>query len=186
MNIKVLTWVSAAFRICTIFICRQCKLILIKLRGVELPINVIVLVVLCIIVLLSVTVLFILTWNPSSGTISLESAKVNTCQKLAMSNCQPSTSSIFVENFDANKDGKLNENGNAVDASCSGGGDDNLYMLCSCWFGISDEQSCKNSVCDCQSASVSNSASSSMPPPPPSCTIGSDCPSGHCSGNRCI
>lgn len=171
------------------FICRHYKLILIKLIGVELPINVVVIIVMCIIVLLSVMVLFILTWTSGSSTINLQSVKSNACQKLASSNCESDTSSISVENFDANKDGKVNEAGNGVDdtsAACKtgGGGDDNLYMLCKCWFSV-NEQVCKNSICGCISGSTAGSSGGGLPPLP--CSDDTDCPSGkHCVSDECV
>jgi hypothetical protein len=121
------------------------------MKGVELPINVIVLVVLALIVLLGILALFFGVWNPGSTGINLEGAKNSACQMLISTNCVD-TSSINVEDFDADRDGTLNEVGpesstNAADCGKSGF-KDNLAMLCLCWYGA-DEADCKTRVCGC-------------------------------------
>ena len=122
------------------------------MKGVELPINVIVIVVLCLVVLLAIIALFFGVWTPGSTGITLEAAKNNACQMLISTGCG-SVSNIAVNNFDANKNGIIGETGSTVDdtaAACKpgGGGADNLYMLCKCWYGA-DETSCKTRICNC-------------------------------------
>jgi hypothetical protein len=125
------------------------------MKGVELPINVIVIVVLCLVVLLAILALFWGVWTPGVAGISLEAAKNNACQMLlSTGGCglDDSTKTINVNNFDANKDGKF-EAGNGFDdtanaCKANGGGQDNLYMLCKCWYLV-DETSCKTRICSC-------------------------------------
>jgi hypothetical protein len=114
------------------------------MRGIELPINTIIIVVLAILVLAAVAGLFGGSFTPGSGTITVEGAKNNACQKLLSMGCSGvSLGSITVKDFDANKDGKLNP-GTICYTDGSGfyncvspygsvsatGTQDNLYTLC--------------------------------------------------------
>jgi hypothetical protein len=106
-----------------------------------------------VIVLLGILALFSSVWNPSSTGLSLEAAKNNACQLLASMGCNGDTSSIAVNNFDANKNGRSNDAGFASDFpnACPGVAwtNDNLAALCACYYGKTDEPSCK-SLCGCQ------------------------------------
>jgi hypothetical protein len=121
------------------------------MKGVELPINVIVLVVLALIVLLGILALFFGVWPQGSTGINLEGAKNGACQILISTNCG-SPSSVNVKDFDADKDGTLNEVGpeSSINAADCGkpGFKDNLAMLCLCWYGA-NEADCKTRVCGC-------------------------------------
>jgi hypothetical protein len=125
------------------------------MKGVELPINVIVIVVLCLVVLLAILALFWGVWTPGVAGISLEAAKNNACQMLVSTGCD-SPASITIKDFDADKDGTLNEAdliSSTDPADCKPGNNgktlgDNLVMLCLCWYGA-DETSCKTRICNC-------------------------------------
>ena len=126
------------------------------MKGVELPISTLVIVILALVVLLGILALFFGVVTPGSTSMTLEAAKNNACQMLISTNgCDTtdSTKTIVVNNFDANKDGKQ-VGGSAFDDTITGCSStsiaqDNLYMLCKCWY-ILDEASCKKNVCNCQ------------------------------------
>ena len=124
------------------------------MKGVELPINVIVIVVLALVVLLGILALFSGVWTPGVAGISLEAAKNNACQMLVSTGCD-SPASIIVKDFDADKDGTLNEarsdvnnNADACTPGAATNSGDNLYMLCKCWYGA-DETDCETRICGC-------------------------------------
>ena len=131
------------------------------MKAAELPINVIIIVVLCLIVLLAIIALFMGVWTPGSGSMSLEGAKNNACQMLlSTGGCGiiDSTKSININNFDADKDGTLNEVGVGTDFTCGNkikDAKDNLFMLCKCWYSITGandaeiDSNCKTRVCGC-------------------------------------
>jgi hypothetical protein len=123
----------------------------------ELPVNTLIIVILAVIVLLGILALFSGVWNPSSTGLSLEAAKSNACQLLASMGCNGDTSSIVVNNFDANKDGAIvggsafNTANWADPKNCNADAtsQDNLAALCACYYGKkTDEPSCK-SLCGC-------------------------------------
>lgn len=156
------------------------------LKGLELPVNTMIVVVVCLIVLLAIVALFFGTWNPGKGTLSLEAAKNNGCQILIAMNCNADSSSISVRDFDADRDGSLDGTG------------DTLKALCQNWYGISNtlidfEDRCK-SICMCQkgaggTSGGSNPGGSTGPggcsslPCPTDCVPGCQggCVAGHCT-----
>ena len=125
------------------------------MKGVELPINVIVIIILALVVFLAIIALFSGVWTPGVAGIVLEAAKNNACQLLVSTGCD-SPASIIVKDFDADKDGTLNEadlTPSTDPADCKPGNNgktlgDNLAMLCLCWYGA-DEASCKTRICNC-------------------------------------
>jgi len=125
------------------------------LRGVELPINTMIIVVLCLIVLIAIVVLFFSTWDPGKGTLSQEAARNNACQLMVATRCTANPVNIVVRDFDADRDGFLNTAGAGTGACASTPGQgDTLYMLCKCWYGISDalpdfDENCKD-ICMCE------------------------------------
>jgi hypothetical protein len=117
----------------------------------ELPVNTLIIVILAVIVLLGILALFSSVWNPSSTGLSLEAIKNNACQLLASMGCNGDTSSIAVNNFDANKDNSNTATGvSAWGTACPNAAwtGDNLAALCACYYGKTDEPSCK-SLCGC-------------------------------------
>jgi hypothetical protein len=110
------------------------------MKGISLPINAIVIIVLILAVLLVVSILFFNVLTSSGKTTNLESATKSVCQKVSMfcrdikNNAQPR---IPVDDFDANKDGVINEHTydtleNQVTTYCI---DDNLEALCGFYYG---------------------------------------------------
>ena len=120
----------------------------------ELPINVIVIVVICLVVFLAIIALFLGVWNPGKTTITLEASKTSACQMLVSMGCSQDTNLnlIAINNFDADKDGSIND----LDGS------DNLLALCQNWYNVG-EDACKNQVCMCGTSG----GESAGPPSPP-------------------
>jgi type II secretory pathway pseudopilin PulG len=135
------------------------------MKGLELPINILIIVVLAVIVLIAVIALFFPSFYSSSQTVSVESAKSSACQVLANLGCVSNTNSITISNFDADKDGSLDP-GYTVGACQTTDANDNFYMLCQCYLNANEEQ-CKN-TCGCGSTTSSSSPlPGELPPPPP-------------------
>jgi hypothetical protein len=104
------------------------------MKGISLPINVIVIIVLAMIVLLAVIALFFGVWKPEQLTV--EAAKNNACNMLVSTGCD-SASSIVVRDFDANQDGEVNS-------------EDTLLALCDTWYNIDDDFECRKTICRCE------------------------------------
>jgi len=127
------------------------------MKGMELPINVMVIIVICVIVLLAIVALFFGVWNPGKGSITLETAKNNACQMLASMGCHQAPESIAVRDFDANRNGALNDQGGigsepwVYNDNCPGtaGSGDNLATLCLCYYNLLDADSCRKTLCGC-------------------------------------
>lgn len=130
------------------------------MKGMELPISTLVIIIVCIAVLLAVIMFFFGGYTPGSKAVNLETARSVACQKLASMNCGSTITaeSIQVEDFDANKDGNNNPGSGVSDCNPSPPVQgDNLLMLCKCFYGISvsnpptaaQENTCKNQVCNC-------------------------------------
>ena len=78
------------------------------MKGMEMPISTIVIIVIVLIVLLAVIAMFFGVWNPGVSGISLEAAKDSACQRLVSIGCVDTTQ-IVVNDFDADRDGTLDE-----------------------------------------------------------------------------
>ena len=129
------------------------------MKGVELPINVLIIVVIALAILLALIALFFGVWTPSSSGITLDAAKNNACHMLVSTGCRDAAQ-INVRDFDADKDGHLNEPGTTTGASClpsdsASSSSDNLFMLCRCWYGITGDDptlnlKCRQNICNCE------------------------------------
>ena len=87
-------------------------------------------------------------WTSGAQTISIESTKNNACRRLS-TNCYGEISRVTLKSFDADKDGVLDP-GFGIDG-CSdptGTAQDNLYMLCKCYYNANEDQ-CRD-VCGCK------------------------------------
>jgi hypothetical protein len=130
------------------------------MKGLELPINVLVIVAIAVIVLLGIVALYLGGWTPFGSSIGVESVKNEACAELVRKGCNIATSSINIPNFDADQDGLsgYNSYGIAQDigsdtigscgSSATGDLDDNLYNLCECYYGRTSEVECKR-LCGC-------------------------------------
>jgi len=122
-------------------------------KGIELPINILVIIAVAVIVLLGVIALYFSGFMGPAGIVTQDSAKSSAC-KIVMSNvsgCQttdPTTIKLDgtygVTKFDADKDG------------IPGGTGDSLEKLCENYFGVGtatstlaqNESNCRR-VCGC-------------------------------------
>jgi hypothetical protein len=154
------------------------------MKAIELPINALVIIVIVLVVLLAVISLFFGVWTPTGSLTTLESATQSTCMKVNPMFCKgsyPNFPDDFFEhsnmyaarmpvyNFDADKDGEINEHHSNDDgpfATCGhttcthGGTDDNLEELCYYYHGCNVDlqndnawldwyKCCLKKVCGC-------------------------------------
>ena len=131
---------------------------MICMKGAELPINTLIIIVIAIAILLAIIAIFYNIYNPSKQGITTETAKNNACQMLASLGCSVDTNTIQISDFDADKDGNdgADETGSrvldwSITALCPQAADpgDNLASLCHCYYGMTSESDCKTKVCRC-------------------------------------
>jgi len=128
------------------------------MKGLSLPINVLVIVVIAVIVLLGIVALYFGGFNPFSAAIGVEGVKNEKCGELVRKGCSLSTASLKVDNFDADQDGKVGtaETGSGwtwtttttqcgVKTNTVG---DNLASICDCYYNRITEPDCKR-LCGC-------------------------------------
>jgi uncharacterized membrane protein len=125
------------------------------MKGMELPVNTLIIVVIALVILLAILALFFGVW-PSVQGVSLEAAKNNACQILTSTGCTADPITIKVNDFDADKDGNYGTAetgttwtwGNSCDPSRAADGD-NLAALCACYYFITTDALCTSDVCGC-------------------------------------
>jgi len=127
------------------------------MKGVELPINILVIVAIAVIVLLGLVAVYFVGFNPFSSVAGIEGIKNDACRVLVQGkNCAELTSNIvfdgaMLRQFDANKNNAMvatavSSWGTACpDALWTG---DNLAALCACYYSRSTEAQCK-ALCSC-------------------------------------
>jgi hypothetical protein len=104
------------------------------MKGIELPINVLIIIAVAVIVLIAIIAMFYPAWTGGSSTMTIEGAKSNACQILTESKkCSVATSTIGVVGFDANKDAN-HAIETQLDAAVSAG--DTLSALCDNYYQI--------------------------------------------------
>jgi hypothetical protein len=132
------------------------------MKGAELPINTIIIIVLAMIVLLAVAALYFTGFGPFSTAVGLEGEKNSACRVLVQEKrCEFATNEIkfdgtMVQKFDANKDNSLSGDTTfgawGAATNCGGGAagtsKDNLASLCQCFFGVTSEGQCRT-MCGC-------------------------------------
>jgi len=117
------------------------------MKGISLPINVLVIVAIAIVVLLGLVAMYFTGFGPFTTAAGLEGIKNEACRVLVQEKrCKVYTYEITISNFDANKNGN-NDPGASWDWT-AGTGDDNLAALCYNYYGIRGEASCKQ-LCQC-------------------------------------
>lgn len=124
-----------------------------NLKGISLPVNALVIIVLAVIILIAILALFYGLWPSGVSGVTLGAVKNNACQILLDTGCVE-TRLIQINNFDADKDG-TNDPGiewtwgtvcptGPADAESG----DNLASLCECYYPITDDIGCKE-LCNC-------------------------------------
>lgn len=114
------------------------------MKGVELPINVLVIVAIAVIVLLGLIALYFLGFGPFSELAGRESIKNNACVQYNQGGCTKSTKLQSV-NYDVDKDGTITP------------AEDNLYTLATTYYGCTDDttttadeaETCAKRLCAC-------------------------------------
>lgn len=114
------------------------------MKGIELPVNVLIILVLGLIILIAVIVLVQNGSKPATDSVDLTTAKNNACQMLVSLGCHVNPQSVRISNFDANKK-------DGLDAG------DNLMELCKNYYLIdgsndnyaSVEDQCRVEICGC-------------------------------------
>jgi len=120
-------------------------------KGIELPINILVVVAVAVIVLLGVVALYFSGFMGPAGIMSQESAKQKYCALVMRSpdGCSGGTSlaSIAISDFDANRDGEITYgttwDWDASPLACGTNAvanEDNLAALLACYFGATSER----------------------------------------------
>jgi hypothetical protein len=109
---------------------------MILMKGLELPMNVITMLLIALIVLIALIALFFGVFNMSSGSVSLTTAKTNACQMMINTGCMMSASSITISNFDSDRDGTVESDGT-------------LLELCANYYGTTSDSQCKTEICGC-------------------------------------
>jgi Flp pilus assembly protein TadG len=127
------------------------------MKGLELPINVLIIVAVALIVLLAVVAMYFSGFSPFTTAIGLEGVKNDACRRLVQENrCKAETKDIAIQGFDANRDGNNNvgtswdfdDNAAYACDATTGGGNDNLAALCDCYYSVGSEGQCKV-MCGC-------------------------------------
>lgn len=118
------------------------------MKGIELPINVLIILAVAIIVLIAIIAMFYPAFTNGSGTASMDLAKSQACRSLVVGyDCKnsgtntPATSagalgSVKVDNYDV--DGLLGPNSVG----------DTLWNLCTMKYQISTDADCRK-LCNC-------------------------------------
>jgi len=106
------------------------------MKGIELPINVMVILALAVIVLFAVLMIFMGVWAPLGQTVTPKAALDAACLKLVTMGCETNLAEIYVTNFDADGNGKTGDKA------------DNLKVLCASKTFNKDEDGCRT-VCGC-------------------------------------
>jgi len=108
------------------------------MKGIELPINILVIIAMAVMVLLGLVAIYMGGFGPGAGEMQKNAAKNQACQELISKGyCGDAvkTSNVPVSGFDANKDGTM--------------GNDNLKDLCENFYGCKYDENDKKSFVDC-------------------------------------
>jgi hypothetical protein len=172
------------------------------MKGVELPINTMVIVVIAVIILLALIAMYFSGFGPFSKTVGLEGVRGDACRRLVQENgCRVTTNTIEIDNFDANRNNAMNPGNTALGANfwttttCPGTPvtvpEDNLAALCRCYYGLDSESACRG-LCGCAGGVSGGGGGTSGASSPSGCPGGitpcadptTDCPPGsgcaHC------
>ena len=129
------------------------------MKGISLPINTLIIVVIGLVVLLGIVAMWFGGFSPFSTSISVEGAKNALCDEEVREGCDDETRMQTIDSFDANKNGAVgaaeatqNFNWGAPPACTSAtlpaNHGDNLASICYCFYGRTTEASCRK-LCGC-------------------------------------
>jgi len=126
------------------------------MKGAELPINTLIIIVIALTILLAVIAIFFGVFNKAKPGVDLETAKSNACQMYNSIQCYTNPKDFAVSNFDADKDGIVGTAEatnpwawNIAECGTTNDKKDTLGALCSCYYGINIDTDCKTKVCNC-------------------------------------
>lgn len=105
------------------------------MRGIELPINLIVIIVLAVLTLVAVIALYMSGWLGPALGVGVESVKISACRELINRGCgDPAEISV---DFDADRNGSIDDG-------------DTLQLLCETFYGCDNgDTSCCKQICGC-------------------------------------
>ena len=123
------------------------------MKGIELPVNTLIIIILALIVLVAFSAFFLNVWRSGSQSITLEGAKNSACQIYVSLGCTGSPSSVIVKNFDADQDENTDDGsgtGDCEDKSPTATSQDNLWMLAKCYYNAADPDNfVGTTLCSC-------------------------------------
>jgi len=121
------------------------------MKGLELPINLLVVVAVAIIVLLGVIGLFLAGFFGGGQNLQLTTAKNSACSILIQSGCQVTNTLDIPVDFDADNNESITFDNKVTDPDGTGprGPGDNLFILCQNYFSAITDANCKKNVCNC-------------------------------------
>lgn len=148
------------------------------MKGIELPVNALIIIILAVIVLLGLLALYVMVWLPSSGGVALESAKNNGCHMLASLGCVAADTRTITVNYDADGNGEINSL-------------DTLQVLCDRKYFRTTPEACRD-FCGCTAGGTGGGGSGGSGgvgcPPGATCQGGdsNECPPGcRCIAGEC-
>jgi hypothetical protein len=131
--------------------------VVVDMKGIELPINILIIIAIAVIVLIAVVAMFYTPFSNGTSSISSNTAKSDACRAMLANNCGVWPGQIAIYGFDADKDGKLDPS-TSSNGNCNNPGDattgDSLWSFCTCQLGIPQTLAgcveCLKNVCGCQ------------------------------------
>ena len=104
------------------------------MKGIELPINVLIIVAVALVVLLAIIAIYFSGFNPFSGAMNIEAAKNEACRRLVQENrCGGTPAGIIITDLDFSYNGDVQ---------------DTLDELCQDVFNTANDAKCKQ-MCGC-------------------------------------
>jgi Tfp pilus assembly protein PilW len=132
------------------------------MKGVALPIEVLVIIVIAVIVLLGMVAVYFAGWTPFAETAGVDAVKNNACKKLAY-DCSKDPKDVLVTDLDADQDENADSGTTwtwydppTVAGSTCGAtspadpadSNDNLAALCACFYDARTIEACRR-LCGC-------------------------------------
>lgn len=123
------------------------------MKGIELPISTMIVIVVVLLVILGVVSLWISGWGGGATGLSVEAVKASACADYMKIGCDEDPFLVPV-NFDADQSGEIVPK-ISCDRICKQGPGpsdcDNLRTLARCWFGcpLQEIKICVKKLCGC-------------------------------------